>query len=155
MNTKNFIIKKAKNADFLQIAELDRISWGDDIINQYIPDGEHAWRLWVEYALVFCCFDNKKIIGITLAFPTLKNIFALHKIFVDKDYRNLSVGTLLFKKTIKEMDSLKQDSFLTVSPKNTGAMKLYENIGYEFDRLVKGYYRESEDRIVMVRKFKK
>ncbi len=79
----------------------------------------------------------------------------MHKIFVDKDYRNLNVGTLLFKKTIKEMDSLKQDSFLTVCPKNTGAMKLYENIGYEFDRLVKGYYRESEDRIVMVRKFKK
>ncbi len=52
------------------------------------------------------------------------------------------------------MDVLKQDSFLTVCPKNSIAIKLYENIGYEFDKLAKGYYRESEDRIVAVRKFK-
>ncbi|SMN01480.1 putative acetyltransferase [uncultured Candidatus Thioglobus sp.] len=155
MPSQDFIIRKAKNADFLQISELDRVSWGNKSVNRYIPDGEHAWRLWVEYALVFCCFDDDKIIGVSLAFPTVKNLFAVHKIFVDKSYRNNGIGTTLFEKIIKEMDNSKQNSFLTVSPENDNAIKLYENMGYVFDEMVKGYYRKEEDRIVMIRRFSK
>jgi phosphinothricin acetyltransferase len=107
----NFTIKKAVNSDFLQISALDRISWGKDEINQYIPDGEHAWRLWVEYALVFCCFENEKIVGVALAFPTTNNLFAVHKIFVDNNYRNNGYGSLLFEKLIKKMDILKKRQF--------------------------------------------
>ncbi|SMN10903.1 putative acetyltransferase [uncultured Candidatus Thioglobus sp.] len=106
MLNQDFTIRQAKNADFLQISELDRISWGDKSVNRYIPDGEHVWRLWVEYALVFCCFDNDKIIGVSLAFPTVRNLFAVHKIFVDKSYRNNGIGTVLFEKTITKKECL-------------------------------------------------
>ena len=151
----DLVLRKAQNSDFLQIAELDRSSWDAHWMSQYVPDGEHVWRLWVEYALVYCCFDDEKIVGVALAFPTVNNIFAVHKIFVNNDYRNKGIGTLLFNKIIKEMDKSEKGSFLTVSPENSAAIKLYENMGYVADRLVEGYYREEEDRVIMIRRFLK
>ena len=151
---KSIIIKQAKDINFLQIAQLDRVSWNDNDIDKHIPDGEHAWRLWVEYAMVYCCFMDDRIIGVALAFPTTKNIFAVHKIFIDRQYRGQGIGTLLFKRLITLMDKSKVNSFLTVKPYHKNAIKLYESMGYKSNQLIKGYYREKEDRFIMVRDYK-
>ena len=151
----NLVLRKAHTCDFFQIAELDRCSWNDGWASQYVPDGEHVWRLWVEYALVFCCFEGKKLVGVSLAFPTINNTFAVHKIFVHNDFRDKGIGTLLFNQLIEEMDKYDKDSFLTVSPENNAAIKLYKNLGYETEELINGYYREDEHRIIMKRHFLK
>ncbi len=65
------MIRPAQLQDFLCIAELDRESWKDNAYSKYIPDGEHAWRLWVEHALVFCAEEELQIVGVILAFPSV------------------------------------------------------------------------------------
>ena len=147
------VINRAENSDFMKIAELDRNSWGSDEVNRYIPDGEHVWRLWVEYSVVYCCYENKSIIGAALAFPTMDNLFVVHKIFVSPGRRGNNLGTKLFLALVDELDNLKVDSFLTVSPDNDAAIKLYKKFGYREERFCKGYYRESEDRIIMLRNY--
>lgn len=148
----DFVIKKAATTDFLGIAELDRASWGNEEVNKYIPDGEHAWRIWVEHALVFCCYRRTAIVGVALAFPTTSGIYAVHKVFVNKFQRGKGIGKALLRELAKELDKLAVDSFLTVSPNNNAAIAVYEAIGYKEAKLHRGFYREAEDRLVVVRR---
>lgn len=60
--------RKAKTTEFTAIAQLDREAWKESFKGEFIPDGEHAWRLWVEYALTFVAVEEEKIIGASLAF---------------------------------------------------------------------------------------
>jgi GNAT superfamily N-acetyltransferase len=91
--------------DFLQIAQLDRTAWTQNLNSEYIPDGEHVWRIWVEHALVFCAKDNDKILGVALAFPTLVGSFCVHKVFVDKAYRGKGIGGRLFEALFQKLDT--------------------------------------------------
>ena len=45
----NYEIRPAQTDEFLDVAALDRIAWPimDDT---FIPDGEHIWRVWCDYA---------------------------------------------------------------------------------------------------------
>jgi len=38
--------------DFAEIAELDREVWGANRNSEFIPDGEHVWRIWIDHAYV-------------------------------------------------------------------------------------------------------
>jgi [ribosomal protein S18]-alanine N-acetyltransferase len=143
--------RKAQPRDFLKLAEVDRVSWLDNKNSEYIPDGEHAWRLWCEYSTVFCCILNGEAIGGSLAFKAdNENVFAIHKIFVLKKYRNKGYGYELMKLTLNEIQNYNCSAFLTVDPANENAIKLYEKMGFHRHHLVKGYYRDNEDRYIMM-----
>lgn len=83
------IYDKATESDFLAIAELDREAWELNRNSQFIPDGEHAWRLWVEHALVFLAKEQGIVIGVTLAFPCMSGKWCVHKVFVNHEKRGL------------------------------------------------------------------
>ncbi|MGI9227600.1 MAG: hypothetical protein ACR2PU_02295 [Gammaproteobacteria bacterium] len=53
-------VRWASIKDFLEIAELDRVSWQHNRNWEFIPDGEHVWRHWVEHAYVCVATENKK-----------------------------------------------------------------------------------------------
>ena len=144
-------IRKAEIDDFLSIALLDRSAWGDNRNSQFIPDGEHAWRLWVEHALVFCSENKGKITGAILAFPTVKQTYCVHKVFVSSNTRGFGIGGKLFAALLKEIDNNKKSVFLTVDPKNLSAISLYEKWGFSEQKYVSGYYRKEEDRLVLTR----
>lgn len=144
-------ITPAQTTDFLAIAELDREAWKDNNHAEFIPDGEHVWRIWVEHALVFCAKQESEIIGAILAFPTKQNQYCTHKVFVRKDYREKGIGSALFKALLSEIDALKAMTFLTVDPANQSALALYEKWGFTSREFVKGFYREQEDRYVLSR----
>ena len=146
------MIRTAQPRDFLRIAELDRNAWKDNAHSEYIPDGEYAWRLWVEHALVFCAEEDQKgIVGAILAFPSVHRIFCLHKVFVDKELRGRGIGSDLFAALLRELDKRRESAFLTVAPGNGAAIALYRKWGFEENAFVKGYYREEEDRFLFVR----
>ncbi|MFT5917647.1 MAG: ribosomal-protein-alanine N-acetyltransferase [Bacteroidia bacterium] len=149
------MIEKAKTSHFLKIAELDREAWSENIEATFIPDGEHAWRLWVEHALVFVAISNSEISGAVLAFPCLDGSFCLHKVFVDRTHRGKGIGSLLFDVLLQRIDELKVDIFLTVDPMNEAAISLYEKWGFTEREFVKGYYRPSEDRFELYRMYGK
>lgn len=145
-------ILRAKARDFLDIARLDREAWAQNRNSEYIPDGEHAWRLWAEHALVYCAWDGNKLVGAVLAFPTMTNgLYCVHKVFVDHTYRGKGIGSELFDAVLKACDDIGVSCFLTVDPENEGAIRLYEKWGFTERQFVKGYYRPEEDRLVLTR----
>ncbi len=158
-------IRRATVTDFMPIAALDRTAWSRNRNAEFIPDGEHVWRLWVEHGLVYCAVREGEIVGAIVAFPCLpgadhedrslssdhKSLFCVHKAFVIEALRGQQVGTRLFEALLAELDRLGAESFLTVDPINEAGIRLYEKWGYTERRFVKGYYRPHEDRFVLTR----
>jgi [ribosomal protein S18]-alanine N-acetyltransferase len=147
-------IRKAEKQDFLAIAALDRIVWRGYPDSQYIPDGEHVWRHWVEGALVICAFSDHTIAGAGCAFPCTNGTFCVHKIFVAEAYRNRKIGTQLLTALVEKIDTFGQDAFLTVHPGNKPALKLYTSLGFTHREFVKSYYRQEEDRFILTRRYR-
>ena len=145
-------IDRANPQDFLEIARLDREAWAQSRNSEYIPDGEHVWRLWAEHALVFCARAGREILGAAVAFPTLSGPYCVHKVFVEQAHRGRGIGTQLLNALLVEIDALRVPCFLTVDPENESALRLYENLGFTERRFVRGYYREAEDRFVLTRR---
>jgi phosphinothricin acetyltransferase len=145
-------VHKAKPGDFLEIARLDRRAWKGNPDSKYIPDGEHAWRLWAEHALVYCARQEEKMVGAILAFPCLSGDYCIHKVFVAPLLRREKIGTRLFEKLLRELDRRGGGSFLTVDPRNESALALYTKWGFTDRTFVKSFYRKREDRLVLKRK---
>lgn len=148
----NNLYDRAKVIDFIKIAKLDREAWKLNANAEYIPDGEHAWRLWIEHALVFAAKHNRSIIGAILAFPCMAGQWCVHKVFVKASYRGQGVGTSLFELLLRETDRINVDCFLTVDPINQSALKLYTKWGFTEKKFVQGYYRQNENRYVLTRR---
>jgi len=150
----NVIIRKAKVSDFLAIAKLDRRAWQDNRNSSFIPDGEHVWRLWVKYSTVFVAEYNKKIVGVVLLFKANDcSLYLLHKIFIDKNYRDKKIGNMLFKNIVNFLDREKANCLLTTDTANTRMIHLCAKYGFNQKQLVKGYYRPDEDRLVIRRSY--
>ena len=148
-------IRKAKISDFLEISELDRQAWRDNRNSDFIPDGEHVWRLWVEYSTVLVAEYNKKIVGVVLLFKANNcSLYLLHKIFIDKNYRDKKIGNMFFQSIVDFLDKEKADCLLTTDPVNSRMIHLCAKYGFNNKELVKGYYRPDEDRLVIKRIYK-
>jgi [ribosomal protein S18]-alanine N-acetyltransferase len=146
-------IAPAEAEDFLDIAALDHAAWSDNRHGEFIPDGEHVWRVWCEHALVYVARAGADLAGAVLAFPTrTEGLYCLHKAMVDARFRGRGVGSKLFEALLAEFDRLGVDAFLTVDPVNERAIALYEKWGFAEKQLVRGYYRAQEDRYVMIRR---
>lgn len=145
-------IAKAENRDFEAIAGLDRVAWNQSACAEFIPDGEHAWRLWCEHALVFAAkTDDRKVVGVVLAFPCLNGSLCLHKIIVAESHRGQGISGKLLGALFVALDEMDADCFLTVDPSNTTALELYKRHGFTRSEFFKGFYRETEDRFVLTR----
>jgi phosphinothricin acetyltransferase len=165
-------IGPAAVSEFLDVAALDRIAW-PVIPDTFIPDGEHIWRVWAEYATLLVARlapedpaeavnaiapSNKtadgeavavvshQIVGALVMFPTRQGESFLHKIMVHPGHRGSGIGTALMRHALEESACT---VLLTVDPANTAAVRLYENFGFRVRARVDGYYRPHEDRLVM------
>lgn len=152
MSEWDYEIIQAGPRDFLQVAALDRMAWSVEP-DVFIPDGEHAWRLWCEHAVVLIAklagrmvSHSGDVIGALLMFPTIQGETFLHKIMVHPEARGQGIGSALMKAGLARATT---KTLLTVNPTNSAAVKLYQNFGFQIRELVKGYYRSHEDRYVM------
>jgi len=148
-----FTLRRATARDFLGIAALDRVVW-TGARDRFIPDGEHVWRVWCEYARVLVAEMSalppgpwSPIAGAALIFPTLDGELFLHKIFVHPACAGGGVGMALLRALLAEAGA---SVLLTVDPANDRALALYHKLGFTVRREEKGYYRPEEDRLVMV-----
>lgn len=144
-------VRAATVSDFLEIAALDRTGWGDNRNAQFVPDGEHVWRIWCEHAIVGVAEISSRIAGVVLAFPCTDGSYCLHKIVVGSEHRGRGLGMKLMGYITDYADTHNLTLFLTVDPENLKALALYRESGFAESRLVRGYYREPEDRYVMTR----
>ncbi len=148
----NITVSVTVSSDFLEIAALDRAAWQSNHHAEFIPDGEHAWRIWCEHSVMYTARCEEEIVGAILAFQCENGVYCLHKVMVSQEYRGKGIAGLLFKALFNDLDAKKVDSFLTVDPLNKVALALYKKLGYRIKELVAGYYRSHEDRYLMLRK---
>lgn len=145
-------IGRATSRDFLAIAALDRVAWQNTRQGDFIPDGEHVWRVWCEHALTFVCRDSTGVVlGVVVAFPCTNQSFCLHKAMVARSHQGQGIAARLFEVLLAELDRRQADCFLTVSPDNSRALGLYRRYGFTEETFVSGYYRPKEDRLVLTR----
>ena len=149
--TNNITIRPSNAADFLAVHQVDLHGWANIKETNYLPDGEHTWRIWCEHALCYVAITNDEVVGFILAFPTTTDrLYCFHKIVVREDMRGKRVGGMLLRRLTEEMDTRKLRCFLTVAPYNAPAIALYSSLGFKKSEYVAGYYRANEDRHIMV-----
>lgn len=147
-----YVVEKAVPGDFVAIAALDRVGWRENREGEFIPDGEHSWRIWCEHALTLVVrAEGGGVAGVILAFPCISGPYCLHKVLVAGEWRGRGIATRLFEALLIEIDALGVGCFLTVDPVNLHAIGLYEKMGFKRVELVQGFYRPSEDRWIMLR----
>ena len=74
-------------------------------------------------------------------------------IAVRAEHRRIGIGSDLIRQGIEAMKGYgASEVFLEVRKSNTPAIKVYEHLGFEIKRVLRGYYRDGEDAYLMVRK---
>ena len=72
---------------------------------------------------------------------------------VKPDCRHQGIGSALIEAAIEGMAEYgASEFFLEVRETNKEAISVYENLGFEIKRTLKGYYRDGEDALLMVKK---
>lgn len=144
-------VQRASASDFPAVAALDGIAWGEAT---FIVDGEHTWRIWCEFAKVYIIRGDEPALANTqgvaaamVIFPCDDGRAMLHKIMVHPSCRGKGMGTLLMKEALSHATT---EVLLTVDPANTRACELYRHMGFETLKHVKGFYRPTEHRDLMV-----
>ena len=143
--------RHATPKDMLQIAALDRDVWRSNHAPDFIPDGEHAWRIWIDIAFVCVAEENDHILGCSLAFPGFDDSLYLHKLFVAEAHHGKGFGKKLLEETVHFCDKIGKPVWLTVDPKNQKAISLYEQFDFKITSHVEGFYRQEEARFIMRR----
>jgi [ribosomal protein S18]-alanine N-acetyltransferase len=145
------IVRRATPDDLLETAALDRTAWSGNPDSEFIPDGEHAWRIWIENSLVLVAEADNMIIGCALAFAGLDGTLCLHKIFVRGSHRGRGAGRQLLAELSRFCDAENRTVWLTVDPSKSAAIAIYTEDGYETIKRIDGFYRETEPRLILRR----
>ncbi|MGJ8563903.1 MAG: GNAT family N-acetyltransferase [Alphaproteobacteria bacterium] len=145
-------VRRANIDDWEAISAIDKTAWALNRNSDFIADGEHVWRVWVEYAFVAVSLESGDIAGFILAFPTVQeNLFFLHKILIKPEFRGRSHGDKLMRFCNDYADAGGISLKLTTDSNNIAMQALAKRSGYSEEDFVKGYYRSNEDRYVLVR----
>lgn len=98
------------------------------------------------FANFLCYIKDSTVIGY-LYYSIIYDRIEINNIEVEEKHRNKKIATELLKELIKE----NKDITLEVNIKNSIAIKLYKNFGFEEKAIRKGYYN-GIDGILMERK---
>ncbi|MDD4187697.1 MAG: GNAT family N-acetyltransferase [Bacilli bacterium] len=121
LNNKNILYnyKISNILDYNRMSVFEKEKVNNYIINfiiDYIND----------YKLILV---NSKIIGCYCSYIK-DNIIFLDEIYIEKEYRNLGIGTCLIKKEIKNAKVKKMNMELWVYKENEKAINLYKRLGF-------------------------
>lgn len=105
---------------------------------------------------------DEKIIGyimcrIERGISSFRKVFPVKKghivsIAVLHDSRHKGIGSELINKGMEGMTSYgASEFFLEVRKSNSAAVFMYEKLGFEVGRVLKGYYRDGEDAYLMIK----
>ncbi len=150
---ENIIFQEIKDFDWRlvdRIARLEERNLGRDAsINQW---GIPVIIRYGKFIAARLSNNDSDIIGVCEIIKTWEenNTAFIHSFYIDKKYRNKSIGKELLQKVI---DILKDEGFksveLTVSPGNEAARCLYKKFGFKKIGFRKNEYGRGVDRNLM------
>lgn len=145
--TSEISLRKARVEDLPQIVAVDREAFGEHaygpfILRQYFDITQNFFYVAVadNYIVGYC-------IGAVSAGDTAGWIVSLG---VSASARGKGIGEKLTVEIIKELSKVGATKILlTVEPRNTGAIRLYEKLGFVEQGVEEDYFGAGEDRLVM------
>jgi [ribosomal protein S18]-alanine N-acetyltransferase len=103
-----------------------------------------------KYSFSFALFINTKLIGYIFSIKTQDEI-QINKICIHPKKRNKGFGTTLISKFIKKAIEQKSNTiYLEVKETNYAAFKLYQNAGFQKNRIRYKIYDDIENGIEMI-----
>lgn len=99
---------------------------------------------------VFVYEKDDQVVGFILA-TDLQETCDILSVVVDPNYRRMKVASNLIDYLISDLDENLKLITLEVSTKNTPALKLYDQFGFEVVNVRKKYYQNGDDAYLMAR----
>ena len=99
---------------------------------------------------VFVYEKDDQVVGFILA-TDLQETCDILSVVVDPNYRRMKVASNLIDYLISDLDENLKLITLEVSTKNTPALKLYDQFGFEVVNIRKKYYQNGDDAYLMAR----
>lgn len=135
---RQIMIRHCKIEDIPEILKIENLSfkysYPSSIFYNYLKN------------LFFVAEGNGKIVGYAIAD---KNRHLIVSIAVHPDYRNKGIGKMLMNEILKNMHGY---AILQVRKSNKIAISFYKKLGFEEKDVIKSYYIDGEDAILMFRK---
>jgi ribosomal protein S18 acetylase RimI-like enzyme len=102
-----------------------------------------------DFREVYVALENEKLIGLLVL--QMKGTFSgyLQSICVSPEFRNRGVGKKLLRFAEEHVFKTSPNFFLCVSDFNSGAVKLYEQSGFEKIGVLKNFVQKGFDEILM------
>ncbi len=138
------IIREFKPKDLLQVFEIERVSFKDPYSPLLLLD------LYYMHKRTFLVAEkNGRIVGYIIA-RIVYDRGHIIAIAVHPKYRRCGIGTALMEKIFdifKEYGIKKV--WLEVRVSNSAAIKFYKKLGFYETKIIKHYYRDGEDALVL------
>ena len=99
---------------------------------------------------VFVYEKDDQVVGFILA-TDLQETCDILSVVVDSNYRRMKIASNLIDYLISDLDENLKLITLEVSTKNTPALKLYDQFGFEVVNIRKKYYQNGDDAYLMAR----
>lgn len=146
-NEINFTIRKCRVEDLDQILEIEKTSFP----NPY--DRSLFTHFLTEGASGFLVAEKEgRIIGY-LIFTNQRKLGTIVSIAVSPEYRRRGVGRRLLGAALNQLSSKANIVELQVSAKNEDAIEFYRKFSFRQTAILRMYYPNGEDAILMSRKF--
>lgn len=150
---RKFTLRRFREEDLEQVMHINRTC---------LPENYSAYffiELYMNYPEAFLVAEvGERVVGyIMCRIETGFSGFGLIKrghvisIAVLPEYRRMGIGEALLREALRAMVEHYgvKECYLEVRVSNTPAINLYKKIGFEVDRIIRGYYADGENAYLM------
>lgn len=156
--TKNWVIRQFEEDDLREVVQINR-----KCLPENYPDRFFLGLHYHAPKAFLVAEKSDSVVGYIMCriergissfgrLPTKKGHIV--SVAVLPEFRHLGIGTKLVEQGIEGMVEYgASEFFLEVRKANEDAISVYENLGFEVKRKLKGYYRDGEDAYMMVKDY--
>lgn len=144
IDTKNIVFDTMKHIHLGQIAELERLCFGDEAWSYMLMLGE----LSDDKKHYFVALSDDDVVGY-VGYAHILDEAHIMNVAVKEDWRKKGIGNKLLECLLE--DSKKREirfATLEVNINNTDAITLYEKKGFSVGGIRKNYYRNTHDALI-------
>lgn len=136
-------ITKAKISEAQKIRMLESKVWREEVVNKYDV------AMFIRFGWCFVAKDDNKIVGTICSYLTRNNEVYICDWVVQKNYRRINIGVILYKRLIRAIKGRSIVSFVDL--KNIPSLKLHKKLGFKIIKRIKNPYNLNEGYRIFMR----